>query len=199
MNFTNKLKYIYGLLLQDYADHNFIIKLATQEISKASIYKLLDTYTKNDVDFLHNNIRDLFGSTLVIDGTDVRFDSADTLLTGATPNLDEAFKQRMVNNIDLIMDSIRELSEIDALDQTKINAYLDDHYKKSINTDFFKLFEKVDAATISQLELLKKDESNDSMMQDIITDFYPMFIEQKKQELITNTISVKELIQFKAD
>jgi len=199
MNFTNKLQYIYGLLLQTYADNNFIIKLATQEISKSSIYKLLENNTKNDVNILNANIGDLDGAIILIDGNEVKFDSSEDLLTGATPNLDECFKQKMINNIDLIMDTIRDLAEVDTLDQTKINAYLDDHYKKNLNTDFFKLFEKIDAATIAQLELLKKDKSNDIMMSDIITDFYPMFIEQKTQELIANTMSVKELIQFKAD
>lgn len=199
MNYTNKLQVIYRILLDTYADDKFIIKLSSQDVFQSSLYNFLEPYTKNDVNNINNNMINLEGSILLIDGEEFKFENPEELLTEAIPNLDEAFKRKMVDNMNLISDEIRQLAAIEELDQKKIIEYLDSHYKKNLNIDFLKQFNKIDAATVSQLELLKKDQTNDSIIQEIITDFYPMYIEIKTQELIANTISVKELLLFKSD
>lgn len=199
MNFTNKLQVIYRTILDNYVDDKFIIKLSSEEISLASLYKVLDSYTKNDITTIMNNIQNIEGAGILIDGDLFNFDDFDGLLAKSIPNLDEAFKLKMINNFQLIENTVNALHYIDSLSTEKINAYLDNHYKKNLNLDFLKQFNNVDAPTLAQLALLKKDQTNDAMIQEIMTDFYPMFIEIKTQELIANTLSVKELILFKAD
>jgi len=199
MNFTNKLQIIYRTILANYVDDQFIIKLSSEEIFSASFYKQFESYTKNDMTAILHNIQRMEGKGISIDGDLFIFEDFEDLLDQAIPNLNEAFKFRMINNFQLIENTVNDLHYIDSLSTEKINSYLDSHYKKNLNLDFLKQFNNVDAPTLAQLELLKKDKTNDAMIQELMTDFYPMFIEMKTQELIANTISIKELIQFKAD
>lgn len=173
--------------------------MSSEEISIAVFYKALDSYTKHDITEIMNNIQTITGAGILIDGDLFNFDDFDDLLNKAMPNLDEAFKLRMINNFQLIENTVNNLHYIDSLSTEKINLYLDSHYKKNLNLDFLKQFNNVDAPTLAQLEVLKKDKTNDSIVQEIMTDFYPVFIERKTQELITNTITIKELILFKVD
>lgn len=199
MNYTSKLQVIYRIMLDTYADDKFIIRLSSEEIFSSSIYKILESYTKNDIMNLNNHIRNLQGSTIVIDYTNYTFDDIDRFLTSVLPNLDASFKSKMINNFELIETTVNDLSLVDSLSVKKINEYLDNHYKKNVNLYFLKLFDQVDTTTMKQLELLKKDKNNDGIIQEIMTDFYPLFIERKPQELLTNTIGIQELIMFKAD